>query len=345
MPSFTVFRGSEGRAIIQDTTTKDIGAYDVLIETTHSGVCASDENYRRKDMVLGHEGAGIIKQVGNKVTKFKICRGDRCGWGYQHSCCSQCKQCLRGTEIFCPKKTLFGFHDFDQGSFGTGAVWNEDFVFHIPDGLINAEAAPLMCAGSTVWNALQMYPVKSTDRVGIIGIGGLGHIAIQFASRMGCDVVAFSESENKHEEALRFGAREFYPTNGVERLDIGKPLDRLLVTSSAQPNWELYMGWTGLMEPHGIIYPLSISFAPLSVPYMGLLSSGLRIQGSLIASRGSHIEMLEFAARYGIKPMLEEFPLTEDGITGCMQKLKNGEMRYRAVLVAKMHVYNLMSLE
>ena len=97
-----------------------------------------------------------------------------------------------------------------------------------------------------------MYPVSSTDRVGIIGIGGLGHIAIQFASRMGCDVVAFSESDDKKEEALKLGAREFYATKGVEELDIGKPLDRLLVTSSAQPNWDLYMGWTGVMAPVSI---------------------------------------------------------------------------------------------
>jgi D-arabinose 1-dehydrogenase-like Zn-dependent alcohol dehydrogenase len=209
-----------------------------------------------------------------------------------------------------------------------------------------------VCAGSTVWNALQMYPVKPTDRVGIIGIGGLGHLAIQFASKLGCDVVVFSGSESKKEEALKFGANEFYYTKGVERLVIGKPLDRLLVTSSAQPNWELYMGWGGVMGPvrinylsekdnlystdfqkHGMIYPVSISFEPLIVPYMGILSSGLRIQGSLIAARHSHIEMLEFAARHGVKPVIEEYPLSCKGITTCLQKLKDGEVRYRGVLV------------
>lgn len=103
-----------------------------------------------------------------------------------------------------------------------------------------------MCAGSTTWNALDRYPVKSTDRIGVLGIGGLGHLAIQFASKMGCEVVALSQTNSKREEALRLGASEFYATAGLTELDIGKPLDRLLVTTSVQPDWNMY---TNIMAP------------------------------------------------------------------------------------------------
>jgi D-arabinose 1-dehydrogenase-like Zn-dependent alcohol dehydrogenase len=120
-------------------------------------------------------------------------------------------------------------------SFAHYAVWNEAFLFQIPDAISDAEAAPLMCGGATVFNALRMYDIQPDSRVGVIGVGGLGHLAIQFASKMGCDVAVFSGSDSKKEEAIALGAKDFFATKGVKELDIGKKIDCLLVTASAQP--------------------------------------------------------------------------------------------------------------
>lgn len=125
-------------------------------------------------------------------------------------------------------------------------MWSEDWLFAIPDDLPSEHAAPLMCAGSTVWSALQLYPVKATDRVGIVGLGGLGHIAVQFAHAFGCEVVVFSSTESKRQDAMKLGATEFYTATKGAVLEIGKPLDRLLATSSKQPDWETFLP---LMNP------------------------------------------------------------------------------------------------
>lgn len=184
-------------------------------------------------MVLGHEGAGIIESVGPAVKTLKV--GDHVGWGYQHDSCGLCEQCLSGLEIYCEQRAFYAYADLDQGSFATRAVWREAFLYKIPEGLTDEEAAPLMCGGATVFAVLSMYKIKSTSRVGVMGVGGLGHLAIQFASKMGCEVVVFSGTESKKEEAMRLGASQFVAMKGKTELDIGKKLDALLVTTSAQP--------------------------------------------------------------------------------------------------------------
>jgi D-arabinose 1-dehydrogenase-like Zn-dependent alcohol dehydrogenase len=281
-------------------------------------------------MALGHEGAGIAEEVGKDVVVIK--KGDRVGWGYLHDSCGHCKQCLRGAETFCPERHLYGTHELDQGSFASHAVWKADYLFKIPESISNEDAAPLMCGGATVFNAMQFHGVKSTDRVGVIGVGGLGHLAIQFASAMGCEVVVLSGTESKKEEAIKLGAKEFYATKGKKELDIGRPLDHLLVTSSAQPDWSMYLP---IMAPSGTIYPLSVSEGNLEIPYMGVLLNGLKIQGSLVAAREIHREMLDFAAYHNIKPINQTFPMTIEGIEEAFATLDSGKMRYRAVLVAQ----------
>lgn len=134
---------------------------------------------------------------------------------------------------------MYGLADTDQGSFASHAVWKASYLFHIPDEISSSDAAPLMCAGATVFNALYLYNVRSTDRVGILGIGGLGHLGIQFAAKMGCEVVVFSSTESKKEEAKSLGSTEFYATKGVSKLEIGKPIKHLLVTTSQLPDWNL----------------------------------------------------------------------------------------------------------
>lgn len=235
MPTFTVFKGSEGGKIVKSQTIKpDLKDDQVLIRVTASGVCGTDEHFKEAGIVLGHEGAGVVQSCGPNVKFLK--KGDRAGWGYNHDCCSNCESCLTGKEQYCPDRKMFGISNLDQGSFASHAVWKESFVFKIPDSLSDAEAAPLMCGGATVFNALRSYDIKSTDRVGIMGVGGLGHLAIQFAAKMGCDVVVFSGSDSKKEEAKQLGAREFVAMKSKDKLDIGRKLDVLVVTTSVAPS-------------------------------------------------------------------------------------------------------------
>lgn len=224
---------------------------------------------------------------------------------------------------------MYGTANFDQASLGHFAVWKSTFLFHIPESMDRADAAPLMCGGATVYSALASFGAQHKHRVGVIGLGGLGHLAVQYARAMGCQVVVFSQTDSKKEEALSLGAREFVTTKGKDKLDT-KLIDHLLICTSVQPDWKLFLP---IMAPGGTIYPLTVvNNEDLSIPYMPLLAGELTIQGSLVASRQVHRDMLEFAAYHNIKPMIEKFPMTVEGITAAFDKLRDGKMRYRGVL-------------
>lgn len=270
------------------------------------------------------------QQIGASVKNFS--KGDSVGWGYQHNSCGHCKQCLTGHETLCAERAMYGYADFDQGSFSTYAVWKADYIFKIPSSIPREFAAPLMCGGATVFNALQSFGAKPSDRVGVIGVGGLGHLAIQFAAKMGCQVVVFSTTDSKKEEATKLGATEFVATKGATELKVSGPIDHLLVTTSQQPDWKQFLP---IMAPGGTIFPLTVSNDDLTIPYMPILTGELSVQGSLVAARQVHRDMLAFAAHHQIKPIIEKFPMTVEGIEESMQKLEAGNMRYRAVLVVE----------
>ncbi|EPS28371.1 hypothetical protein POX_f07457 [Penicillium oxalicum] len=328
---FTVFKGSKDGTIVEAKTQRpDLARDDVLVRVTHSGVCGTDLHYRTTEMALGHEGTGVVEATGPDAHILKV--GDRVGWGYEHDCCGHCKYCLTGWETMCSERKMYGMADLDQGSFASHAVWRESFLFKIPEGVTNEDAGPLMCGGSTVFNALHVAGVKSTARVGIVGVGGLGHLAIQFAAKMGCQVVVFSGTDSKKEEAMKLGAREFYATKGVKELKLEKPIDNLIVTTSAQPDWNMYIN---VMAPNGVISPISVDEGDLKIPYMGLLLHGLRVQGGIVSARQVHRDMLDFAATHQIKPIKMTFPMTVDGVRDSLKTLEEGKMRYRGVLVAE----------
>lgn len=229
----TVFRGSEEGAILRETQeiSVELSGDGVLLQITAAGLCGTDEHFRHHNMVLGHEGIGIVEKVGPSVRLLQA--GDRVGWGYQHDSCGICKECLDGNEIHCPKGEFYGIANTDQGAFATHAIWREPFLFRIPENLTDSDAAPLMCAGSTVFSGLQKACALPGARIGILGMGGLGHLAIQFASKQGYKPIVLSRTRNKEKDALELGATEFYvveeppkPTNDIQ------PLDVLLVTAS-----------------------------------------------------------------------------------------------------------------
>ncbi|KAK7517569.1 chaperonin 10-like protein [Phyllosticta citriasiana] len=329
MPSFTVYKGSQSGAIVKATTERPaLSGDEVLVKVTASGLCGTDLHYKTTDMALGHEGVGVVAELGPQTKLLKV--GDRVGWGYQHDNCAHCDQCQTGREVYCDERAMFGYADLDQGSFADAGVWREAFLFKIPDGLTDAEAAPLQCGGATVWTCFDDYKIPSTARVGILGIGGLGHLAIQFAAKRGNDVVVFSGTDSKKEEAFRLGASEFYATKGLKEIKIGKKLDYLLVCTSAHIDWAQYFP---IMAPNSTLFPLSVDSGDLVLPYMPLLTSGITVQGTIVASRATHRRMLEFSARHGVKPMLNTFPMTVEGIELACKTLDEGKMRYRGVLI------------
>ncbi|KAI7396612.1 GroES-like protein, partial [Hortaea werneckii] len=200
MVSFTVYKGSENGAVVAATTEKpELQNDQVLVKVTASGLCGTDLHYKNANMGLGHEGVGVIESVGPQVKYMK--KGDRVGWGYEHNSCEHCQQCLRGNETYCPERKMYGLADLDQGSMASHAVWREAFLFQIPDGLSDEDAAPLQCGGATVFNALHEFDTQPTETIGVMGIGGLGHLAIQYAAKMGCRVVVLSGTDSKKEEA------------------------------------------------------------------------------------------------------------------------------------------------
>lgn len=185
------------------------------------------------------------------------------------------------------------------------------------------------CGGATVYTALQ--GVQASDVVGIMGIGGLGHLAIQFAAKLGCRVVVLSRSDRKKQESLDLGAHEFIATANLGKdTQLEHPITRLLVTTSAQPDWEQILP---LLSTRSTIFPLSVSDAKFEMPYMPLLVKGITVQGSLVATRAAHRQMLDFAALHNIKPIVEKFPMSEQGLKDAMEKLEKGDIYYRAVLL------------
>lgn len=232
VPAQYVYRYQDGKVTKSPSEIRPLASKEILLKITHSSLCGTDLTYAGSGIALGHEGVGIVAEIGSEVTHLKV--GDRAGGGYHRHSCGQCSYCLGGQDIWCYNRVVFGEGDTSNGTFATFYVAHETYLHRIPDSLPSEYAAPLQCAGATVYSAV-VATVKPTQRVGIVGIGGLGHLAIQFASKMGAEVVVFSSSKNKEGEARGFGASEFYLTNEPER--ITTPVDVLVVAGNRNPDW------------------------------------------------------------------------------------------------------------
>ncbi|KAF5005714.1 hypothetical protein FDECE_7875 [Fusarium decemcellulare] len=235
---YTVYRSGDGNGGFSKSLVKipDLGPHDILIRVTHSGVCHTDITFCQMGapIALGHEGVGVVEGVGSLVTQFKI--GDRAGGGFHRDACGHCKYCLSGRDIYCYERVIFGEGDFDNGTFGNYYIGKETFLHKIPDTLASEHAAPLQCAGATVYAALKAT-VTANKRVGILGIGGLGHLAIQYADKMGAEVVVYSTSASKEAEARQLGATEFRLINTMFD-EVTAPIDVLVVSGTKYPDWD-----------------------------------------------------------------------------------------------------------
>ncbi|KAK7757550.1 hypothetical protein SLS62_000565 [Diatrype stigma] len=341
------------------SAARSLGSREVLIRTTHSGLCYTDVHAKPKGCGLGHEGVGHVVQVGSEVTAHKA--GDRVGWGWLHHSCGHCASCVAGHRQYCAQARGFAFGELDQGALGDYAIRDEAFAYAIPAGVSSASAAPLMCAGASVYEALDVAATRPADHVGVVGVGGLGHLAVLFAKAMGCAVTAFSGSgEAKRADAFALGADVFRVTSDPGRFwenqgqkqkptpipnsnptssgtgggdggDGAVPgINTLLICTNEVPPLEPLLP---LLARQATIIPMTIQTTPLAIPYMPFILPGHRIVASTEASRQNHIAMMQFASRHGIKPWVEQFPMTGEGIKEAFRKLEAGEMRFRGVLV------------
>jgi D-arabinose 1-dehydrogenase-like Zn-dependent alcohol dehydrogenase len=197
--------------------------------------------------------------------------------------------------------------------------------------MLSAEAAPFMCAGQTVFTPMIRYGIKAGDRVGIIGIGGLGHLAIGFASKLGAEVAVFSSTENKRKEALSLGATEFFVTSELKTKKPEKKLDFLIITANTHPDWLTFID---LMAPQSHIILNQLTPDDMVIPFLPFILKEISINSQLTATPEEVETMLHFAADHGVKPLIEEFPMTEEGVALAIEKLMTGKIRYRGVLTA-----------
>jgi uncharacterized zinc-type alcohol dehydrogenase-like protein len=310
---------------------KALGDHDVEVAITHCGICHSDLHLIDNDwgiskypFIPGHEIIGTVREKGKGVKHLKI--GDRVGIGWQCGSCLTCELCCQGFENLC--KSSQPVCVGRNGGFANGVRVDGRFAFLIPEALESENAAPLLCGGATVYSPFVEYHVKATDRVAIIGIGGLGHMAIQFANAMGCDVTAISHTRNKEEEAYSLGAHHFIDSSDPSALERAKgSFDFIMTTVFVDLNWQSYVE---MLRPNGTFCFVGASQGPLNVLPNSLLSEQRRIVGSVIGGRYTIMEMLAFAARHDIQAMTELFPIGR--VNDALDRLRNGDIRYRAVL-------------
>lgn len=308
-----------------------LGAHEVEIAITHCGICHSDLHLIANDwgisqypFIPGHEIIGKVNAAGSEVKSIEV--GQRVGLGWQSNSCGHCEWCIKGQENLCPEAEGTCVHR--NGGYADRVRANFRFVVPIPDALDSEQAAPLLCAGITVYNPLRINGVNPSTRVGIVGIGGLGHLAIQFARVFGAEVTAFSTSPAKEEEARALGAHHF--VNSLESKAMKEAAgtqDFILTTVNADQDWGAYLQ---CLRPTGTLWFVGVPPAAVSVNAFPLISGQRVIGGSPVGSPSRLREMLLVAARHGVKASTELFPMAK--ANEAIEKVKKSKVRYRAVL-------------
>ncbi|MBI3534565.1 MAG: NAD(P)-dependent alcohol dehydrogenase [Deltaproteobacteria bacterium] len=312
---------------------KPLGAYDIEITISHCGVCHSDLHlidndwgFSKYPLVPGHEIIGKITLKGSSVSHLKI--GDRVGVGWQRSSCLECEWCLKGDENLCSRQEATCVGHF--GGFAKQVRVDSRFAFKIPENLDSEKASPLMCGGITVYSPLRVFGVNASHRVGVLGVGGLGHLAIQFAKAMGTEVTAFTTNPEKKEELKTLGANSVVITSDKHELrKCHQSLDIIISTVFVNLDFAKYLQY---LRPNGKLVFVGVPSEPLQIPPVALLDGRKSISGSPIGGRALIQEMLTFSERHNISAMTEVFSL--DDVNHAIEKVRKNQVRYRAVLVA-----------
>ena len=308
----------------------ELGEHDVRVSVTHCGVCHTDihaiDNYYGVvdfPFVPGHEIVGQVSEVGPAVSGLK--EGDRVGIGWLGRSCGKCEWCLRGDEQLCMDIVPSGVW-VPYGGFSTSVLADHRFVYPLPPAMPSHVAAVLMCAGVTVYSPLRAHAAGPALNIGVVGVGGLGHLVIQFAHAFGCQVTALSSSPDKKEEALAFGADRFMDSNDLPGLrQIDYAFDLLMCTSSGGVPWEALLM---TMKKRGSL--VLLGFPDVSLNSTDLVAHELSITGSFLGNRAAMREMLAFAHEHAISPRIEVMPMTR--VNEALQRVRGNEARYRIVL-------------
>jgi uncharacterized zinc-type alcohol dehydrogenase-like protein len=310
----------------------EVNPREVEISITHCGICHSDLHLIDNDwgispypLVPGHEIIGTVSALGAHVANLKL--GQRVGVGWQRGACLECEYCVRGEENICLRAipTCVGGY----GGFATRIRVDSHFVFSIPDSLDSATAAPLLCGGVTVFTPLRVFGVTPVMKVGVIGIGGLGHLALQFAKAFGCEVTALSSSPAKEAEARQFGAQHFVVSSDAPAMTkAAASLDFLYATTSVGMDWNALFN---LLRPKGKLCVLGGAPVPITISPFPLVLGQRTICGSPVGGRASMTEMLDFAARHGITAKVEVMSMS--AANAAVARVVANQARYRMVLV------------
>ncbi len=318
---------------------REPGPHEVLIDILYCGICHSDLHQVRDDwgraifpMVPGHEIVGTVAQTGNAVTRWKL--GDTVGVGCFVDSCRACEACRAGEEQFCAQGANFTYNSHERdgktptyGGYSTRITVDENYVLRIPAGIPLERAAPLLCAGITSYSPLRHYGVNSASKVAVIGLGGLGHMAVKLARAMDAQVTVLSHSPGKRQDALRLGADDFIATRDAQVFTqhAGR-FDFILDTVSAQHDYNACLGLLrrgGTMVLVGLPDPTPLSAGPL-------IMGRRRLAGSLIGGIRETQEMLDFCAAHGVASDVEVIPMQQ--VNTAYERLVKGDVRYRFVI-------------
>ena len=306
-------------------------ADQVEIHVEHCGICHSDLSMMDNEwgmtqypLVPGHEVVGTIGAIGAEVKHLHI--GQRVGLGWHSGYCMSCETCLSGDHNLCStaESTIVGHH----GGFADKVRAQAVSVIPLPASLDAAKAGPLFCGGITVFNPLVQFDISPTARVGVIGIGGLGHMALQFLNAWGCDVTAFTSSESKRAEAIELGAHHTLDSRDPAALAAAvNRFDLILSTVNVKLDWN---GYLGTLKPKGRLHIVGATLEPLDIGAFSLIMAQRSVSGSPVGSPVTIAKMLDFAARHQIAPTTEQFAFTD--INAAITHLRSGKARYRVVL-------------
>ncbi len=320
---------------------RDVGANDVLIAIEFAGVCHSDIHTVNGDwgpqpfpITPGHEIVGLVTEVGSDVTRHQV--GDRVGVGCMVNSCGECVNCRNGDEQYCLEGMVPTYAGTDrdgsttQGGYSTHVVVDADYVLTVPEGIDPASAAPLLCAGITTYSPLRHWGAGPGTKVAVVGLGGLGHMAVKIAHAMGAEVTVLSQSLKKQEDGLRLGADHYFATSDPDTFEhLARSFDLIVNTVSAKIDVDAHLG---LLAVNGTLVNVGAPSEPLSLNVFSLLGGRRSYAGSMIGGIAETQEMLDFCAEHGIGSEVEVIPV--DQVNEAYERVLASDVRYRFVIDA-----------